>query len=74
MAAWDHSDTACFARQWIEIDMKLDELQASDAMSSVVVPIRVTAIVVAATTYVIEVVAQQRAEHPDDIGMIKESG
>ena len=53
--------------------MKLDENQTSDAMSSVVMPIRVTAIVVAATPYVIEVVAQQRAEHPDDIGMIKES-
>ena len=49
MAAWDHSDTTCFARQWIEIYMKLDENQTSDAMSSVVVPIRVAAVVVAAT-------------------------
>ena len=42
-------------------------------MSSVVVPIRVAAVVVAATPYVVEVVAQQRAEHPGDIGMIEES-
>lgn len=73
MTAGDHSDTTCLASQWIEIDMKLDENQTSDAVPSIVVPICVTAVVVAAAPYVVEVIAQQRTEYPDNVRMIEKS-
>lgn len=53
--------------------MKLDENQTSDAVSSIVVPICVTAVIVAAAPYVVEVIAQQRTEYPDNVWMIEES-